>query len=403
MRNLWIDYLQQITYPVLSAAANDDLRIEMPVYKGKSNFQYLEAIGRIVCGISPWLSLPEDPSSEGKLRERFRVLTAKAIENLVSPTKSVYVDFSIGSQCLVDAAYLSQGFLRVPKLWELLPDNVKANVIFEVKKTQRIDPPKNNWLLFASIIEAFLLEFNGTCNKKRLYYGVKKFVNRYYIDDGFYGDGKRLSIDYYNSFVIHPMLTDIINTMCKHGLKKSYAFKNKHIPRYQRFVQLQERMISPEGAYPVFGRTLICRFGVFHALSQAAYLELLPNDLKPSQVRSALSAVLNKHMACSMNFDSKGFMAVGFNGQQDFMAEDYVSSGSAYHCATIFLPLGLEENHPFWAAPDCDWTSVKAYSGQEFNADKAFHEINKTIERLMPIKYKLLSGWRKTKRIFTPN
>jgi hypothetical protein len=399
MRSNWISYLEQITLPVLQAAADDCLKLKMPIYKGRNEFQYLEALGRIFCGISSWLNMSDDDTDEGLIREKYRTLTVKAIDNLVNPAALDYVDFGLGAQALVDAAYLTQGFLRAPRLWNALSLETQLNLLIEVKKTRYISPPKNNWLLFASMIEAFLLEYDKEYNQKRLYFGVKKFVNSYYIGDGMYGDGSSLSIDHYNSFVIHPMLVDILNVMDRHGLKKTDKLKMKELLRYQRYVEIQERMISPEGTYPVFGRTLICRFGVFHVLAQAALLQLLPKSISPSQVRCGLNAVLNKHMKSLVNFDSNGFMTVGFNGVQEKMAETYVSSGSTYHCCTIFLPLGLSNQDDFWKNQDLKWTALKAFNGYEFENDCGFHERDLNKEFQMAVVYKLQSFYFKMKTI----
>jgi hypothetical protein len=399
VRNNWISHLEKIVLPVLTAAADDSLKIKMPIYKGRSEFQYLEAVGRIICGVGPWLNLSDDDTKEGHIRKTHKTLAIKAITNLVNPKALDYVDFGLGAQALVDAAYLTQGFLRAPNLWEGIGAEARRNLIVEVKKTRRISPPKNNWLLFASMIEAFLLEYDKNYNRKRLYYGVKKFMNSYYIGDGMYGDGSTLSIDHYNSFVIHPMLVDIFNVMRKHGLKNADQFGKKEGVRYQRYVEIQERMISPEGAYPVQGRTLICRFGAFHVLAQASLLKLLPKSISASQVRCGLNAVLNRQMECLTNFDSNGFMTVGFNGKQEKMAETYVSSGSPYHCSTIFLPLGLKKKESFWTDEDQMWTALKAFNGVEFKVDHAFHEKKIYKDFANKIIYKVQSVYFRIRKI----
>ena len=400
MRSYWIASLEKIVHPVLQAAATDALRTSMPVYRGRNASHCLEAVGRIVCGIAPWLELSASNTNESLLQAQYQVLTVKAIANLVNPQASDYIDFGRERQSLVDTAYWCQGLLRAPKLWQALGETVQNNLLLEVKKTRHIVPTKNNWLLFAAIVEGFLLEYEHRFNKKRLYAGVKTFMKRYYIGDGFYGDGAHFSMDHYNSYVIHPMLTEILQVMQAHGLNKAHGYFQKQVPRFQRYVAIQERMISPEGAYPLFGRTLICRFGAFHALAQAAFLELIPNSIAGSQVRCALHAVLKRHMETSGNFDAQGFLSIGFNGVQEQMAEGYVSSGSAYHACTLFLPLGLPEAHPFWADKNQDWTAVKAFNGLEFGVDKTYIETNPTKERFMPWVYKCQSGWRKLKNIF---
>ena len=230
------------------------------------------------------------------------------------------------------------------------------------------------------------MEYEHKYNKKRLYYGVKAFLAQFYKGDGMYGDGDSFNMDYYNSFVIHPMLFDTIRIMSKHSLEGSEKFSKKELPRLKRFAEIQERMISPEGAYPVLGRTLSCRFGAFHALAHAALSRCLPQSVSSGQVRCALNAVLNRHMKMGMNFDENFFLTIGFNGKQDNMAETYVSSGSPYHCTAIFLPLGLAETDVFWTERDSEWTSLKAFNGLEFDADHAFHEIRvkeKTMHNLV--------------------
>lgn len=402
MRKFWIDALLKIAHPVLQAAANDNLKARMPVENTqRKDFQYLEALGRLFCGMSAWLNLSDiKDKKEQENQEICRVLMIKSLSNLVNPKAKDYVDFAQHSQALVDAAYLSQGFLRAPKVWEALQPEVKSQLLFEIKKTRQFKPPKNNWLLFAAMVEAFLLEYDSSVVKKRLYKGVNTFVYKYYIGDGFYGDGEHFAMDHYNSYVIHPMLTDILHIMVKHNLKNAEKLKNKHIPRFNRYLQIQERLIAPEGTYPVLGRTLICRFGVFHALAQAAFLQKLPKQLNNSQVRCALNAVLKQHMQAKKNWDKNNFLTIGFNGSQTEMAEHYVSSGSAYHCATFFLPLGLPETHKFWTAEDEDWTSLKAFSGKPFPADHAYIELTKKQKYIMPWVYRGISGIQKIKALF---
>ena len=66
--------------------------------------------------------------------------------------------------------------LRAPhQLWELSSDKVKEDLIAALKDTRIIQPHDNNWLLFASMVEAAILEFTGECDVERMTYGVDKF------------------------------------------------------------------------------------------------------------------------------------------------------------------------------------------------------------------------------------
>ena len=69
------------------------------------------------------------------------------------------------------------------------------------------------------------------------------------------------------------------------------------------------------------------------------------------------------------NFDSNGWLVLGFNGQQSMIADQYTSTGSLYMATLSFLPLGLPATNSFWTDAPADWTSKKAWSGQPTKKD----------------------------------
>ena len=185
-----------------------------------------------------------------------------------------------------------------------------------------------------------------------------------------YGDGADFHMDYYNSFVIHPMLTDVILVMQKHKLDDA-NFADTQLARHTRYAEILERFISPEGTFPAVGRSIVYRFGAFHALSQAALMQILPKGVDPAQVRCALTAVMQQQLKSPANFDENGWLRVGFTGEQLEMSESYINTGSVYLCSVGLLPLGLPANDPFWAGEYTPWTNVKAWQGEPVKADKA--------------------------------
>ena len=66
--------------------------------------------------------------------------------------------------------------------------------------------------------------------------------------------------------------------------------------RLIRYAEQQEKMISPEGTYPIIGRSVAYRFGAFQALSQVALRKELPLYIAPGQVRCALTAVMKRQL-----------------------------------------------------------------------------------------------------------
>lgn len=366
-RAFWVETLTRIADPVLVNLSNNTLKKNMPyesLANDRSEFSHLEAVGRLVCGIAPWLELGPDNTPEGQLRDKYIKLTVKGLKNAVNPESPDYLVFGKPYQPLVDAAFLAQGLLRAKtQLWDNLDPQAKEWMITEFKRSRNIKPWENNWLLFASMVEAALLKFTGECDMDRLTYGVKKFRDEWYKGDALYGDGPAFHMDYYNSFVIHPMLTDVLLMMKKHNIEGA-DFIDTQMPRLTRYAEQLERFISPEGTFPAVGRSIVYRFGAFHALAQAGLMQVLPERVKPAQVRCALTAVIRNMMKSPKNFDADGWLRVGFTGEQIDMSESYINTGSVYLCAVGLLPLGLPATNEFWSAPFAEWTNLRAWNGE---------------------------------------
>jgi hypothetical protein len=267
-------------------------------------------------------------------------------------------------QPLVDGAFLAHAFIRAPKqLWEPLSATVKQRVISSFKSLRSITPGYNNWLLFSAMIETALLKFGEEWDGMRVDYAIKKH-EEWYKGDGVYGDGPDFHFDYYNSFVIHPMLTDILKVV--NGKEYDIA-----ITRMQRYGVILERMVSPEGTFPVVGRSMVYRNAAFQPLVQLALHEQLPLGLPPAQVRCALTAVMKNIFEAPGTFDQKGWLQLGFCGHQPEIADVYTATGSLYLCTTGFLALGLSPEHQFWKGNPEEWTAQKTWRGKTVSKDHA--------------------------------
>ncbi len=374
-RIYWVSLLQKIAHPVLNNLAKGTLRKNMP-YESASNkgqkFVYLEAFARVFNGIAPWLELGADASEEGQIREKYIRMTLKAIVNALTPNSSDYIFIVEPKQSLVDVALFAQGLLRAKnQIWLNLPMDIQARIIREFKNTRIIAPYENHWLLYTAMIEAALLEFTGECDKERLTYGISKFRDDFYIGDAIYSDGEDFEMSYYNSIVIHPMLNDILSVMRKYGLQEG-EFLDVQLMRSSRLSSQLERSISPEGTYPLIGKSLSYRCGVFHLLSQAALLKILPRNISPAQVRCALTKVMQKQFG-SNNFSADGWLLIGLNGSQMDISENEINTGSLYLCCSVFLALGLKSDDIFWNAPFTEWSSLKAWNGHPIKPDQSIN------------------------------
>ena len=304
-RRQWVGWMTRIYDPVVRNLAAATLKQNMPYESISSDdrrpVSYLEAFGRSFSGVAPWLELGADNTEEGMLRREYADLTLKALANAVDPKSPDFMDFTknVVSQPLVDAAYLCEGLLHSrTHIYDKLDKQTQNNLIKALETTRGIRPNESNWLLFASMVEAFMLEFTNTCDTTRLWRGIRKFMDEggWYQGDALYGDGPKVNLDYYNSLVINPMLTDVLTVMVKHGYIDE-RFLTQQQKRESRMAQVLERLVSPEGTYPVLGRSITYRCGHFHGLSHAALLNLLPKQITPGQARSALTAVLNRQLS----------------------------------------------------------------------------------------------------------
>ena len=375
-REGWVEVARRLAEPVLTALAARRLRATMPTDVGRpgradrSAFQHLEAFGRLLAGIGPWLELDglggEEAAAQGRLREAARA----GLDAATDPASPDCMNFDRGRQPVVDAAFLAQGLLRAPRrLWAALDERVKRNVAAAMRATRAIEPHRNNWLLFAATIEAFLHTVGEPIDAARVGEALDEH-ERWYKGDGHYGDGPELHCDYYNSFVIHPMLVDVL-AAAGHLEPAWRAMGEREAWRARRYAAVVERMISPEGTFPPIGRSLCYRCGVLHALAQSALGHDLPAGVSPAQARCAMGAVIARTLNAPHTFDASGWLRVGFVGHQPGMAEDYISAGSPYLCSVALLPLGLSPGDPFWADADEPWTARRAWAGEDIGLDRA--------------------------------
>ncbi|WP_316812173.1 DUF2264 domain-containing protein [Pedobacter heparinus] len=371
-RSYLVQSLIRIADPVLVALSKNELRIKMPLESkiDRKQHTYLEAFGRLMAGLAPWLELGPDDTAEGKLRKKYIDLAVLSFKNATDPKAPDFMNFDKGGQALVDAAFLAQGLLRAPtQIWGRLDAETKANVIAALKSSRIITPSYSNWLMFSAEVEAALLKFDGKCDRMRVDYAMKSHMN-WYKGDGAYGDGPNFHWDYYNSFVIQPMLLDVSQTLL--AADKSAPAKRTYdliLKRSIRYATVLERLISPEGTYPPIGRSLAYRFGAFQSLSQIALMKALPAEIEAQQVRAALYTMIKRQLEAPGTFDKNGWLQIGLYGHQPGLGEIYISTGSLYLCSEAFLILGLSPSDPFWTGGDKDWTAKKIWKGQDMPAD----------------------------------
>src|SRR6185436_19130791 len=236
-------------------------------------------VGRLLAGIAPWLELGADATAEGALRARLAGFAREGLRRGTDPASPDFLNFTRGRQPLVDAAFLGHAIVRAPtELLEKLDATTRRQLADALRSTRPIQPAISNWLLFSAMVEAALCLMGEPWDRLRVDYAVRQ-----------------------------------------HQEWKS--IETEAVLRARRYAAIQERLISPEGAFPPLGRSLAYRCGAFQLLGQMALRQELPDELKPAQVRGAMSAMIRRSMGSAGTFDREGWLTVGFAGHQPKIGE----------------------------------------------------------------------------------
>ncbi len=377
-REYWTSQAYKMAQPVLENMAQGKLQQNMltefsPSFDNRNRkVVYMETFGRLMAGIAPWLALPDDATAESKQRKQLREWALASYRNAVDPTSPDYLCWGVSGQNLVDAAYIAESFIRAYDiLWQPLDTLTKQRYFKEFQKLRRIDPPYTNWLLFSSVIESFLAKAGGGYDEFRVNMACRK-VEEWYVGDGWYADGPVFAFDYYSSYVFHAMYLETLQAMIDAKMNTRIDYSKYHeraLKRAQKYAIILERFISPEGTFPVIGRSTPYRLAAMQPLALLAWYQKMPKELTNGQVRAALTQVMHRMFDHQQNYNQKGFLTIGFCGSQPETADWYTNNGSLYMSSLAFMPLGLPANHPFWTDAPQPWTQVKAWNGRPFPKD----------------------------------
>lgn len=398
-REYWCEQAYKMAQPVLENMAKGELQKNMqtefsPSFDNRNRkVVYMETFGRLMAGIAPWLALPDSVfgSSAAEQKElalvrQLREWALASYKNSVDPESPDYLCWGVAGQNLVDAAYIAESFIRAyDALWVPLDKVTKERYIKEFKKLRSIEPPYTNWFLFSSTIESFIAKAAGLreYDDFRVMMTIRK-VEEWYVGDGWYADGPVFAFDYYSSYVFHAMYLETLQNMidARANTRLEYRkYYDRALKRAQKFSIILERFISPEGTFPVIGRSTPYRMAAMQPLALMAWHQKLPRELSNGQVRAALTQVMHRMYDQQQNYNEGGFLTIGFCGHQPETADWYTNNGSLYMTSLSLMPLGLPANHDFWTCKAEPWTQVKAWGGQPFPKDHRWADDIQTKDR----------------------
>jgi hypothetical protein len=143
------------------------------------------------------------------------------------------------------------------------------------------------------------------------------------------------------------------------------------LERARRYAEIQERFISPEGTFPVMGRSEAYRFGAFFHLSYMALHKDLPPAVKPAAARGGITTAMRRMIEAPGTFDANGWLRLGVVGFQPGVQETYNATGSLYMCLVGLVHLGLPADDPYWTDPPVPWTQQRIWSGHDVARDQS--------------------------------
>ena len=407
-REYWVEVAYKLARPVLENMARGELQKNMqvevsPTWDGRNKkVTYMECFGRLMAGLAPWLTLPDDDTPEGLKRRQLREWALQSYKNAVDPSSPDYLLWRQEGQTLVDAAYVAESLIRgYDALWVPLDSLTKQRYIKEFTQLRRVEPPYTNWLLFSSEVESFLAKVGAPYDAYRVNMAVRK-TEEWYVGDGWYSDGQgTFAFDYYTSYVFHAMYLETLQNMADvNGYGWGINFKQfyqRALNRARKHAVVLERFISPEGTFPVFGRSIPYRMAALQPLALMAWYQTLPEELSNGQVRRALTKAMHRMYDYQNNFNEGGFLTIGFCGSQPNVADWYTNNGSLYMTSLSLMPLGLPATHPFWTDAEQPTTQEKAWGGQPFTKDHFWQDEVPEMQRpqaILQMIDKVNSSWQ---------
>ncbi|MEV0648160.1 DUF2264 domain-containing protein [Phytomonospora sp. NPDC050363] len=198
----------------------------------------------------------------------------------------------------------------------------------------------NNWLLFTAVIEAFLASkgidtsaYDSTADVRR--------VESWHLGEGWYTDGVRRNIDYYNAWVIHPFLWAWYEMVGDRDPDAKWLWEN----RLGRYLETYPRLFGGNGSPLIQGRSLTYRTATLAPVWLGALTGR--GHLSPGATRRLASGTLKYFTDHGAGVE--GPLSLGWRGEQFLPVTQYYSGpGSPYFAGMGFMGLALPADHPVW-------------------------------------------------------
>lgn len=333
-----IDFFLKITEPVKNKYTHANTRL----CPGTSAAWYedisagVEGFSRILWGLVPYIKGGGDPGE-------FKDIYLEGIKNGTDPQSEYYWgECHDGDQRFVEMAAMAYAILMVPEfIWEPLDKKTQDNFALWLYQINKYAVPENNWYFFVVLVNIALKSVNKIYSKKRLNECLEK-IETFYVDKGWYFDGRTANRDYYVAFALHF-----------YGLIYSMFVDDEYAKRYrQRAMEYAKSFaywFDENGAAVPYGRSLTYRFAQCSFWSMLVLAGLKPYPLE------VMKGIISRNLDYWDNqniFDDSGVLTVGYAYGNMNMAENYNAPGSPYWSLKAMAILALDDDDPFWSVKE---------------------------------------------------
>ncbi|WP_299092406.1 DUF2264 domain-containing protein [uncultured Metabacillus sp.] len=335
------ELLKQICNPLKPYYSKGFARLKL----GNTSAAYADSIAefegfsRVLWGLVPFFAGTD---------EEYEIwdMQLQGIKNGTNPNHDEYWgDIKDYDQRIVEMAVFGLALLLIPeKVWEPLSDEEKSNFSHWLRQINRYKVWDCNWLFFPVLVNLGLKHVGEPYCQEIMEENLNR-IDEFYLSNGWYSDGINGHCDYYVPFAIHYYSLIYAKVMETEDPIRSQQYKTRAEVFAKDFIS----WFSSDGSSIPYGRSLAYRFAQSSFWSAAVYAEIEPFSL--GVMKGLILRNLRWWFKQPM-FNDSGILTVGYTYPNLVMAENYNSPGSPYWALKTFLPLALDEEHPFWKADE---------------------------------------------------
>ncbi|HXW70606.1 MAG TPA: DUF2264 domain-containing protein [Methylocella sp.] len=276
-----------------------------------------------------------DPQT-GKLVDLIDVLRRGILSGTDPLSQNYWGDIKSNDQRILETADISRLlWLTKEPIWFKLSDIERKKVadwLLQVNNAKITN--RNNWILSPIIVNGFL---KSVGYEKDADYSAYFEFEQNYLESGWFADGPRGRVDYYNAwsisydlYWIHLFDPALDSEFIKDALLNSG--------------RLTSLLISPEGI-PMMGRSICYRTGIPSAIIAGAFVSQA--SLSPSLARRALDVTW--HYFISHNVLRDGTLTMGYFETDPKIVENYSGPGSCHWgLRSLILAYMARPTDKFW-------------------------------------------------------